>query len=325
MSIIRNQNLTNDESVYLRNTYKVNQIMTANQSIAVSIVIPTFNRAYCLSRTIQSVLDQTFQDFEIIIVDNYSTDNTDEVVESFDDDRVTLLKLKNEGIVAASRNLGIKKAKGKYIAFLDSDDWWLSNKLQSCIHALSNGRDLVYHDLYLVKSEARFKKRSNVMKSRALSDPVFHDLLLNGNTICNSSVVVKKSLLIDIEGISEINELVGCEDFDCWLRIASLTNKFGKVDGIHGCYWFGDDNLSSHPRKLMNINAMGKRYLSYFKSEDQEALPVWMLYGLSRSHFGLMEFSQALKYSRLVLKKSGGLLIRLKALYIYLACKIHKL
>lgn len=296
-----------------------------NKPAVVSIIIPTYNRAYCLSRTIKSVLDQKFQDFEIIIVDNYSTDNTDEVVESFDDDRVTLLKLKNEGIVAASRNLGIKKAKGKYIAFLDSDDWWLPNKLHSCIDALSNELDLVYHDLYLVKSEVRFRKRSNVMKSRALTDPVFYDLLLNGNTICNSSVVVKRSLLIDIEGISEMNELVGCEDFDCWLRIASLTNKFGKVDGVHGCYWFGDDNLSSHPRKLMNINAMGKRYRSYFKSENQEALPAWMLFGLSRSHFGLMEFSQALKYSRLVLKGSAGLLIRLKALFIYLACKIRKL
>lgn len=299
--------------------------MTINKSVAVSIIIPTYNRGYCLSRTIKSVLEQEFQDFEIIIVDNYSTDNTDEVINSFDDERITLLKFKNEGIVAASRNLGIKKAKGQYIAFLDSDDWWLTNKLQSCIHALSDGCDLVYHDLYMVKSEVRFKKRSNVMKSRALTEPVFQDLLVNGNPICNSSVVVKRSLLIDIEGISEINELVGCEDFDCWLRIASLTNNFGKVDGVHGCYWIGHDNLTSHARKLMNINAMKKRYLSYFKSEDQEALPVWMLYGLSRSHFGLMKFSQALMYSKLLLKKNVDPLIKLKALYIYLACKIHKL
>ena len=298
--------------------------MPLNKGTAVSVIIPTFNRAYCLSRTIQSVLDQKFQDFEIIIVDNCSTDNTDEVIESFNDERVILLKLNNEGIVAASRNLGIKKAKGKYVAFLDSDDWWLPNKLQSCIDTLSNGLDLVYHDLYLVKSEVRFNKRSSVIRSRALTDPIFYDLLLNGNTICNSSVVVKRSLLIEIEGISEINELVGCEDFDCWLRIASITNKFGKVDGVHGCYWLGDDNLSSHPRKFMNINAMEKRYRPYLKSDGQDTLPGWMLYGLSRSHFGLMEFSQALKYSRLVLTENVDLLIRLKALYIYLACKIRR-
>ena len=298
--------------------------MPINKATAVSIIIPTFNRAYCLNRTIQSVLDQKFQDFEIIIVDNYSTDNTDEVIDSFNDERVILLKVKNEGIVAVSRNLGIKKATGKYIAFLDSDDWWLPNKLQSCIDALSNGLDLVYHDLYLVKSEVGFNRRSNVMCSRGLTDPVFYDLLLNGNTICNSSVVVKRRLLMEIEGISEIKELVGCEDFDCWLRIASLTNKIGRVDGVHGCYWVGDDNLSSHPRKLMNINAMGKRYRSYFKSDGQEALPGWMLYGLSRSHFGLMKFSQALEYSKLALSKNLDIMIRLKALYIYLACIIRR-
>lgn len=296
--------------------------MLSKKAVSVSIIIPTFNRAYCLRRTIQSVLDQKFQDFEIIIVDNYSTDNTDEVIESFKDERVILLKVKNKGIVAVSRNLGIKKATGKFIAFLDSDDWWLPNKLQSCIDALSNELDLVYHDLYLVKSEVGLIKRSNIMRSRTLTDPVFYDLLCNGNTICNSSVVVKRRLLMEIEGISEIKELVGCEDFDCWLRIASLTNKFGRVDGVHGCYWVGDDNLSSHLRKLMNINAMGKRYQSYFKSDGHEAFPGWMLYGLSRSYFGLKKFSQALEYSRLALKKNLYISLRLKSLYIYISCKL---
>lgn len=88
----------------------------------VSIVIPTYNRAQDLERALKSLLAQTFCDWEALIVDNYSKDNTDELIKSFNDPRMKLFKIHNQGVIAASRNVGIKNAKGGYVAFLDSDD-----------------------------------------------------------------------------------------------------------------------------------------------------------------------------------------------------------
>ena len=94
-----------------------------NQS-KVSVIIPTYNRAYLISRAINSVLNQTYQDFEIIIVDDGSTDNTEEVIKEFQekDERIKYIRHKNNKGEAAARNTGIKAAKNEYISFQDSDD-----------------------------------------------------------------------------------------------------------------------------------------------------------------------------------------------------------
>ena len=96
----------------------------------VSIIIPTYNRANDLKRALQSVFDQTFTDWEILVVDNHSIDETDSLIKSFNDPKIKLLKIHNEGVIAKSRNLGFKHALGEYIAFLDSDDWWKPKKLE---------------------------------------------------------------------------------------------------------------------------------------------------------------------------------------------------
>ena len=95
-----------------------------NKNPFFSVVIPTFNQDSFLKKAINSVLQQTFKDFEIIIIDNNSTDNTEETVKYFNLENIQYEKISNGGIIAKSRNLGIKKAKGKWIAFLDSDDDW---------------------------------------------------------------------------------------------------------------------------------------------------------------------------------------------------------
>jgi len=95
----------------------------------ISVIIPTYNRANFIDVAIKSVLNQSYQDFEIIIVDDGSTDNTEEIVKNFNDFRINYFFHKfNQGISAA-RNTGIKACQGKYIAFLDSDDEWLPEKL----------------------------------------------------------------------------------------------------------------------------------------------------------------------------------------------------
>ena len=93
-----------------------------------SVIIPTFNRAYCLERAIDSVLNQSFKDFELIIVDDGSTDDTVEVLKKYQN-KISYIKTKNLG-VSHARNVGIKKSRGEWIALLDSDDEWHENKLE---------------------------------------------------------------------------------------------------------------------------------------------------------------------------------------------------
>ena len=104
-----------------------------SSSPMVSVIIPTFNQAELLQKALQSVSNQTFQDWEAIVIDNHSQDTTKEIVESMNDSRISYEVFSNQGIIAASRNLGINLAKGNYIAFLDSDDLWYPSKLSTCL------------------------------------------------------------------------------------------------------------------------------------------------------------------------------------------------
>ena len=96
-----------------------------------SVVIPTYNCAEYLKRALSSVFSQTYQDFEIIVIDNSSTDNTQNVIKSFDNQKLKVIRVNNKGIIGYSRNKGIEASKGTWIAFLDSDDRWLPEKFNS--------------------------------------------------------------------------------------------------------------------------------------------------------------------------------------------------
>ena len=123
----------------------------------VSVIIPNYNKEEFLSICIQSVLNQTYKNFEIIIIDNFSSDRSLDVIKKFIDPRINLFQFKNNGIIAASRNFGIKKSNGKYLAFLDSDDYWMKDKLSKSVKVLEQGADFIYHDCILFSKD--FKKR----------------------------------------------------------------------------------------------------------------------------------------------------------------------
>ena len=107
-----------------------------------SVVIPNFNHGRYLKEAIDSVLSQDYKNWELLIIDNYSTDNSDEVISSYNDSRIRFFKINNEGIIAKSRNLGIKNAKAKWIAFLDSDDIWYYNKLSKLKELTGNNFEI---------------------------------------------------------------------------------------------------------------------------------------------------------------------------------------
>ena len=127
----------------------------------VSVIIPTYNRAHLIERSIRSVLDQTYQDFELIVVDDGSTDNTEEIVARFDDDRIRYIRRnQSSGSPAAPTNTGIKAARGEYIAIQDSDDEWLPGKLEKQMRVFDNASarvGIVYTDMWRVSEDGKKK------------------------------------------------------------------------------------------------------------------------------------------------------------------------
>ncbi|TGM56515.1 glycosyltransferase family 2 protein [Leptospira adleri] len=245
----------------------------------VSIIIPTFNRAEDLKRALTSIFTQTFQDWEILVVDNSSSDNTRAYIDSLSDSRISFFEVQNNGVVAYSRNVGIKNSKGTFLAFLDSDDWWSPDKLEKSVSILeSKNLDLVYHDLYHVNSLDQlfyFKKE----KTRNLKEPIFQDLILNGNGINNSSVVVRKSIVDKVGGLDENPNLVAGEDFDFWIRIATKTDRFYRIRKCLGYYWVGGGNLTNPTRSLNVLQVLQIKYRSDFdKLVDNNTKTPWWFY-----------------------------------------------
>jgi glycosyltransferase involved in cell wall biosynthesis len=195
----------------------------------VSVIIPTYNRESLIMRSIDSLLKQTNQDFEIIIADDASTDNTEQVIKDFNDPRVTYFKLEKNSGQCVSRNRAMKLAKGEYIGFLDSDDEWLPTKIEKQLGVFENSNDPKLAAVYcgfIEKDEVlgvtvtinRGNRRGNLYKS-----------LLSG--FCPSTptmFLVKKDVLMQVNGFDE--NLPTFVDYDLWLRVAKLGYTFDFVD-----------------------------------------------------------------------------------------------
>ena len=214
----------------------------------ISVVIPSYNHAHLIGKAVASVLAQGWPNLEIIIVDNHSSDNTDEVVASFADPRIRLLKVSNGGVIAISRNVGIRAAKGEWVAFLDSDDWWASDKLVKCAHHF-NAADLIHHRLRIISS-GKSQVWPRHIRSWQVTKPVLQHMLINGNPIATSSVMVRRSFLEMVGGFDERAEIVAAEDFDAWLRISTLTDRFCFVPSSLGFYLY---SMHSSSRKDMSL------------------------------------------------------------------------
>jgi glycosyltransferase involved in cell wall biosynthesis len=215
--------------------------MTENFNPLVSVVIPTYNHAAFLNKALQSVVDQTYKNLEILVVNNFSTDDTEAIVSSFSDKNISLFNFRNNGIIAAARNHGIQHATGEFIAFLDSDDVWYPTKIEECIHALKSGADIACHGEFWVMPNGH---RREVMYGPE-KNATYKKLLHRGNCISTSTVVVQKSILQEINGFSEREDFVTTEDYDCWMRIAQATDKFVFVRKVLGEYLLHEGNASN--------------------------------------------------------------------------------
>ena len=207
----------------------------------VSVVIPTFNHAKFLKKALDSVVAQTFQNWEAVVVNNFSTDNTIEVVNSFADPRIKLFNFSNNGVIAASRNHGLKEAAGDFIAFLDSDDVWYPNKLQKCVEQASAGYQFICHGELWINSDLT---QRTVMYGPA-SNATYNRLLYKGNCISTSTTFIAKSLLGSVQGFDENPEIITTEDYDLWLRLAAKNPRTSFIPEVLGEFHRLADSASS--------------------------------------------------------------------------------
>lgn len=214
-------------------------------SVFFSIIIPTYNRANDLKRCLESLQSQTYQNFEVLVCDDGSTDNTKDIVNEFTNQlNIHYIWEENWGGPARPRNNGIRAAKGDWICFLDSDDYWYPSKLESCLPYLKDN-DLVYHHFDVVGNNVPINQNKLYAK-QVDNENTFMYLLSTWNPIINSGVVLRKTILDKAGYFDENKSLVGIEDFDMWLRISEVTNKFKLIPEFLGAYYFTDNSLTKN-------------------------------------------------------------------------------
>ena len=190
-----------------------------NNSPFFSIVIPTYNRARFIDEAIASVLSQNFNDFELIIVDDGSTDTTSEVVESFHDNRIIYIKKINEER-AVARNTGARKAQGAYVNFLDSDDCLYSHHLSVAYEFLKKEASAeIFHLAYDVK-DASGKFLRNMQRISNINKQI-----INGNVLSCNGVFIRKDVLLK-HAFNEDRSLSSLEDWELWIRMSARFRFF---------------------------------------------------------------------------------------------------
>ncbi len=187
----------------------------------ISVIIATYNRAHYIAEAIRSAQAQTYPEVEIIVADDGSTDNTAEVVAGFGD-AVTYVRLPHRGQPAATRNAGLRVARGEFIAFLDSDDFFLPNKLALQLAAFEGHPDagLVYANGYYFRDHPEHQTGHVLNGLPTPSGDALADLL-RGNFLASPVVLIRRACLDEVGTFDERPDFFAVEDYDLWLRIAA--------------------------------------------------------------------------------------------------------
>jgi glycosyltransferase involved in cell wall biosynthesis len=216
----------------------------------VSIIIPAYNQAQYLRQAITSVLTQTWRDVEIVVVDDGSTDETSSVVDEYcDDPRLRVIEQVNEG-VGAARNRGIRESRGKYLCFLDADDWYHAEKVARQVAQLEAAPevDWVYCDIIEVDAQGRPASDYSVGRMRTVLSGDIVESLLIGGYFPPHTVMVRRSALDGVGGFDR--DLDGNADYDLWLRLAISGRRVEFLPERLAYYRRYDGQMSGDPVRM---------------------------------------------------------------------------
>lgn len=282
------------------------------EDIRFSIIIPVYNASEFIESTLDSIKNQTFKNYEVLITNDGSTDNIEDVLKEYKrlnpEFPINFVTQKNSG-VSSARNNAIFRAKGNYVAFLDQDDWWFPDKLEKIAAVLNRNVnvDVVYHKAISVG----WGGVNIFLKPRALKEFAYFDLLFNGNKIGISTAVVKLDELMKVGGFSL--DYIYAEDHDLWLRLARQGANFYYLPDFLSKYIWQEDSESNkvenmtqekleiferNYRLIIKDGKYNKRYLSKKYRRGKSV----MLFGASRKFYFLNDYKKAVDYSILAIK-----------------------
>lgn len=261
-----------------------------------SVVIPTYNRAGRLGRTIESVLAQSFDDYEMLIMDDGSTDDTAAQVKVYRDSRIRYDWTPNSGGPAAPRNRGIDRAKGGWIAFLDADDLWHPQKLETVAGVIAHMPEVaaVCHNEYR-HDESTGERR--LLCHGPYEEDFYRVMLIQGNRVSTSAVVVRREFLNRCElRFNTAEEYAIVEDYDLWLRIALHGGRFYFIDTPLGEYMIENDNLTSNFKRYQrNRTCLLRDHVMSVQDFEPDREKLWRM----------MEVRLAIQNSRQVARAQG--------------------
>ena len=288
----------------------------------VSVVMPVYNVQDTLGLAIASVLQQSFQDYELILVDDGSTDNSSIICQiiSLQDKRIRMIRQRNKGL-AGARNTGIDNACGELIAFLDSDDLWHQDKLQQHVELLENNPKVgvSYSASQFIDASG---KALGLFQQPKLSNISAKDVLLRNPVGNGSAPVIRREALADIafkdeQGCNNYFDasLRQSEDIECWVRIITTTDwEFAGIDQALTCYRVNDGGLSANVEKqLASWETAIEKMRGYAPKliQGQEKLAKANQYRyLARRAIRSGDAKNAMKYGSLSLKQAPSNLIR---------------
>jgi glycosyltransferase involved in cell wall biosynthesis len=276
-----------------------------------SIIIPTYNRASKLKLTLDSVIAQTFTDFEVLIMDDGSTDNTEAVVGSFADLRICYEWAPNSGGPATPRNRGIEAARADWICFLDSDDRWHKDKLKKVAEtiAANPGLDLICHnEIWSVPASG-----SKIPVIHGPFEPDFYEVMLRlGNRVSTSAASVRRAFLNNHAlRFNQSADYVIVEDYDLWLRIALHGGVFHFIKDIYGEWIVADTNISSNlPKMEHNLSVLIRDHVFGVQQFQQNRDRLWheigagMLVSKSMTQIRQKQYFDGARFFALALRRS---------------------
>lgn len=235
----------------------------------VSIIIPTYNRAHFLRLTLESIANQTYQNFEVFVVDDGSpNDEAQLVCENFE--KVQYIKIENSGGPAKPRNFGIQKSKGKYLAFVDDDDIWLPTKLEKQVTILDQNKDfgLVHGCCEVINNEGILQGK---IVGRPGKPEVKHGdvkMRMIGNwTVMMPTSFVRKEVVDKVGYFNEEMPAAG-EDVEFWTR-CSFETKFYYLDNPMVYYRIHNENISSQTKEYINLPLYLKNVIDFYHKTNR--------------------------------------------------------
>ena len=257
----------------------------------VTVIIPTYNRAYCIKRSIRSVLAQTYSNLELIIVDDASTDNTEQVVGEIGDPRLKYICCPTNGGAAAARNLGLTIAKGEYIAFQDSDDEWLLEKLEKQV-AIMDRLDDAYGATFGGKilygrnaDGVRGKYLScYVPDGRRINEDNIRSTIVQNNAISPQTLMLRKSVIDEIGGFDE--RLPCNNDWEFNLRLSQHTQIDYCGEPLVTAF-ISDDSISQNTKyQIISLMIITKKHKHIFVHNKARLSRLYFRIGRKLQQYG---------------------------------------